>query len=103
MGVRLSQVLLTDSARPGRRLQVVAPLSPVKPRGPVVQGIVFTGGSQAQLKAFPDPEPGYGEVVVRIRASGMCGSDLHSYRAPTPAADGHRLLIQGHEPCVWWI
>ena len=64
-----------------------------------MQGIVFTGGSQAQLKAFPDPEPGYGEVVVRIRASGMCGSDLHSYRAPTPATDGHRLMIQGHEPC----
>lgn len=65
-----------------------------------MQGIVFPGHGHAELRDFPDPEPGFGEVVVRIRASGMCGSDLHPYRADTPAADEQgRLLIQGHEPC----
>ncbi len=29
---------------------------------------------------FPDPTPGPGEVVVEMKASGMCGSDLHQYR-----------------------
>ena len=29
---------------------------------------------------FPDPEPGPDEVVLEIKASGMCGSDLKFYR-----------------------
>lgn len=53
---------------------------------------------------FPDPEPGPGDVVLEIKASGMCGSDLHFYRA----AEGAKSLgldlvdgpvIAGHEPC----
>ena len=31
---------------------------------------------------FPDPAPGPGEVVLEMKASGMCGSDLHQYRRP---------------------
>lgn len=27
------------------------------------------------------PEPGPGEVLVRIEANGICGSDIHFYRA----------------------
>ena len=34
------------------------------------------------LLDFEDPVPGAGEVVLEIKASGMCGSDLHFYRAP---------------------
>ena len=64
-----------------------------------MQGIVFTGNRTAELREFPDPEPGHGEVVVRIRASGMCGSDLHAYRAATAATDAGTPVIQGHEPC----
>lgn len=29
------------------------------------------------VETFPDPEPGEGEVVVKVRACGICGSDLH--------------------------
>ena len=43
----------------------------------------------------PDPTPGPGEVVLEIKASGMCGSDLHQYRAPRK----EKLNIAGHEPC----
>jgi D-arabinose 1-dehydrogenase-like Zn-dependent alcohol dehydrogenase len=57
-----------------------------------MHGVVFTGGRQLELGEFPDPEPGRGEVVVRIKASGMCGSDLHHYRGPA------RTYIAGHEP-----
>jgi threonine dehydrogenase-like Zn-dependent dehydrogenase len=56
---------------------------------------------------FPDPAPGPGEVVLEIRASGMCGSDLKFYRASPDggtAALGFSKgaqgpLIRGHEPC----
>jgi len=49
--------------------------------------VVFTGNRQLEIRSFPDPSPGPGEAVVQIRASGLCGSDLHAYRGPERAAD----------------
>jgi threonine dehydrogenase-like Zn-dependent dehydrogenase len=62
-----------------------------------MHGVVFLGDRRLELRDFPEPEPGPNEVVVRIRASGMCGSDLHFYRNGPAAAPGS--IIQGHEPC----
>jgi hypothetical protein len=45
---------------------------------------------------LPDPTPGPGEVVLEMKASGMCGSDLHQYRRPKNLVTG---TIAGHEPC----
>lgn len=63
-----------------------------------MQGITFPGDRRAVLREFPDPVAGPGEVVVRMRASGMCGSDLHFYRG-TASFGGGPDMIQGHEPC----
>ena len=70
-----------------------------------MKGIVFTGDRRLELQDFPDPAPGPGEVVIEIKASGMCGSDLKFYRAPAGAAAAGlglgtgKLVIAGHEPC----
>jgi threonine dehydrogenase-like Zn-dependent dehydrogenase len=70
-----------------------------------MRGIVFLGNRKLQVREFPDPTPGPGEVVLAIKASGMCGSDLHPYRATGNAAGGLGLggagtpVIGGHEPC----
>ncbi|NEW26616.1 alcohol dehydrogenase catalytic domain-containing protein [Nocardia cyriacigeorgica] len=61
-----------------------------------MKGVVFPGDGTTALRDFPEPEPGPGEVVVKIRASGMCGSDLHFYHG---AFDFDHSVIQGHEPC----
>jgi threonine dehydrogenase-like Zn-dependent dehydrogenase len=45
-----------------------------------MRGVVFKGEREIELTTFPDPSPGPGEVVVEMKASGMCGSDLHQYR-----------------------
>ena len=42
-----------------------------------MRGVVFLGDRQLELMEFPDPTPGEGEVVLEMKASGMCGSDLH--------------------------
>jgi len=73
-----------------------------------MRGVVFLGDRELELREFPDPTPGPGEVILEMRASGMCGSDLHAYRASRqsggPAAalglggSGERV-IAGHEPC----
>jgi threonine dehydrogenase-like Zn-dependent dehydrogenase len=68
-------------------------------------GITFPGEREVELIEFPDPVPGPGEVVLEIKASGMCGSDLHSYRRPrgTPPTARYQFhqgpIISGHEPC----
>ena len=53
-----------------------------------MQGIVFLGNRKLDVRDFEDPTPGAGEVVLAIKASGMCGSDLHPYRATGNAAAG---------------
>jgi threonine dehydrogenase-like Zn-dependent dehydrogenase len=69
-----------------------------------MRGVVFLGNRKLELQDFPDPEPGPGEVVVAMKASGMCGSDLHFYRATGGATASLGLgatgaVIAGHEPC----
>jgi threonine dehydrogenase-like Zn-dependent dehydrogenase len=60
-----------------------------------MKGVVFKGHRQVELKDFPDPTPGPGDVVIAVRASGMCGSDLHLYRINQ---DRPGTIIGGHEP-----
>ena len=59
-----------------------------------MRGVVFLGNRQTEIREFPDPQPGKGEAVVKIKASGLCGTDLHRYRSPRGSD-----LITGHEPC----
>jgi threonine dehydrogenase-like Zn-dependent dehydrogenase len=69
-----------------------------------MQGVVFVGDRKLELREFPDPTPGPREVVLEIKASGMCGSDLHTYRAPFAPGEvtggiKRGVVIAGHEPC----
>ena len=62
-----------------------------------MKAAVFLGERKLEIREFPDPTPGPDEVIVEIKASGMCGSDLHYYRSPKRRED--ELVIAGHEPC----
>jgi len=69
-----------------------------------MRGVTFLGGRKLQLMEFADPAPGPHEVVVEIKASGMCGSDLKFYRASgeTSSLGLGKVsgpVIAGHEPC----
>jgi threonine dehydrogenase-like Zn-dependent dehydrogenase len=66
-----------------------------------MRGAVLLGDQQVALREFLDPEPGFGEVVLRTRASGLCGSELHSlYQPPRKQREGSWSwgYIGGHEP-----
>ena len=39
-----------------------------------MKGVVILGDQECCVKDFPDPEPGAGEVRVKMMASGICGS-----------------------------
>lgn len=70
-----------------------------------MKGVVFTGNRTLATQEFPDPTPGPEDVVLQMKASGMCGSDLKFYRsAPGEAQRALGLgdtepKIAGHEPC----
>lgn len=69
-----------------------------------MKGLVFAGDRKIEFRDFPDPTPGQGEVVIEMKASGMCGSDLKFYRPPAGAVakalglGDTEPVIGGHEP-----
>jgi threonine dehydrogenase-like Zn-dependent dehydrogenase len=62
-----------------------------------MKAVVFLGERELEIRDYVDPTPGLDEVIVAIKASGMCGSDLHYYRGPKRLE--HEQVIEGHEPC----
>ena len=59
------------------------------------------GNSTVELRTVPVPTPGHGEVLLRIKVSTICGSDIraiyHEHLGKGP--EGYQGVIAGHEPC----
>ena len=64
-------------------------------------GAYLPGDSTAVLREVAVPEPGHGEVLIRMKASTICGSDIrciyHEHLGKGP--EGYQDVIAGHEPC----
>lgn len=64
-----------------------------------MEGLVTPGQERVELREFEDPTPGAGQVVIDVKASSICGSDIHYiYREQQwdgPA--GYWGVIAGHE------
>jgi L-iditol 2-dehydrogenase len=60
-----------------------------------MRALVYDGPERLRLEERADPQPSAGEVVVAVRASGICGSDVHGYLGTT----GRRRpgVVMGHE------
>jgi len=59
------------------------------------------GDSTVEMRTVPVPSPGHGEVLLRVKASTICGSDIrciyHEHLGKGP--EGYQGVIAGHEPC----
>jgi len=67
-----------------------------------MKGAVLPGNSTVELKEFPVPVPGHGEVLIKMKSSTICGSDIRCiYREHLgKGPEGyHPGIIAGHEPC----
>ena len=66
-----------------------------------MRGAVLPGNSTVEFKDVEIPEPGHGEVLVRTKASTICGSDIraiyHEHLGKGP--EGYQGVVAGHEPC----
>lgn len=60
-----------------------------------MKSIVIRQPNELTIEERPLPEPAAGEVRVRIKLAGICGSDSHIYRGHNPFAKYPRVI--GHE------
>ncbi len=69
--------------------------------GQVMTGVVLPGNSTVEFREYPVPTPGRGQVLVRMKASSICGSDVRAiYREHLGrGAEAYQGVIAGHEPC----
>ena len=63
---------------------------------PRVRAVTFRDEA-VRVEEHPDPEPGPGEVLVRVRAAGLNGADMQQLRGRYPAPPGSPADIPGLE------
>jgi threonine dehydrogenase-like Zn-dependent dehydrogenase len=65
-----------------------------------MKGATLPGNSTVVFKEFDVPEPGHGQVLIRTKASTICGSDIRAiYREHLgKGPEAYQNVIAGHEP-----
>ena len=65
------------------------------PNGDPMRALVLSEYKKLDLVDMPKPEPAEDDLLIRVQACGICGSDVHGYDGST----GRRLppLVMGHE------
>lgn len=60
-----------------------------------MKALLLTAYKQIELTEIEEPTIGAGDILVRVHACGICGSDIHGYDGST----GRRIppLVMGHE------
>jgi 2-desacetyl-2-hydroxyethyl bacteriochlorophyllide A dehydrogenase len=59
-----------------------------------MQALVFHGPNQIAVESMPVPKPGFGQAVIRVTLTTICGTDVHIVKGEYPVQSG---LILGHE------
>jgi threonine dehydrogenase-like Zn-dependent dehydrogenase len=66
-----------------------------------MMGVVLPGNSTVEFREYDVPEPGFGQVLLKVKASSICGSDIRAiYREHLgKGPEAYQGVISGHEPC----
>ncbi len=62
-----------------------------------MKALVYPDWDKLEVRDVPEPSPKPGEVVVRVAAAGICGSELEGFATRSPRRTPP--LIMGHEFC----
>ena len=62
-----------------------------------MKSAVFYGKHDLRVEERPVPQPGRGEVLLRVMACGVCGTDVHIFEGDQGAADCPSGTVLGHE------
>jgi len=60
-----------------------------------MRALVYTAPLMLALEELPDPAPNAGEVVIRVDACGVCGSDVHGFAGRSRIRNPP--MVMGHE------
>lgn len=71
-----------------------------------MRAVFLPGGRQVELRDLDPPAPGPGDVLIAMKAAGLCGSDLHMHYRPAPELRRGPVfglvtdpnVVPGHEP-----
>ena len=65
-----------------------------------MRGVRLPGGRPVEFAEVPVPAPGHGQVLVKMKASSICGSDIRAiYREHLGhGPEAYQGVIAGHEP-----
>src|SRR4249920_1905488 len=60
-----------------------------------MKALLLSHYNQLEMADVPVPTPGLGDVLIRVAACGICGSDVHGY----DGTSGRRIppIVMGHE------
>lgn len=66
-----------------------------------MRGVVLPGDSTVRHVTREVPTPGHGQVLLAVRASSICGSDIRAiYREHLGTGpEAYQGVVAGHEPC----
>ncbi|KUL92605.1 molecular chaperone GroES [Bosea sp. WAO] len=74
-----------------------------------MRAAIFNAPKDLLLTELPRPEPGLGEVLVRVRAAGVCAGDLYIHTGKNPYVSYPRIgcheiagEVAGYGPQVSW-
>ena len=62
-----------------------------------MRSAVFYGKHDLRVEDYPLPELGPKDVLIQVKACGICGTDVHIYEGDKGAAEVHPPTILGHE------
>ncbi|MCV3206116.1 alcohol dehydrogenase catalytic domain-containing protein [Mesorhizobium sp. YC-39] len=63
----------------------------------MLAAVLERAGQPLRIMSVPRPEPGPGEILVRLEASGICHTDVHVWQGQLRPASGQQTAILGHE------
>lgn len=62
-----------------------------------MKAAVFYGKNDLRVEEIPTPKAGPGQVLIRVHACGICGTDVHIYEGDEGAAKSPAGTVLGHE------
>ena len=60
-----------------------------------MRALVYTAPNEIEMQHYPEPQLEDGDVILKIDAVGICGSDMHAYHGHDPRRKPG--LVLGHE------
>ncbi|WP_026487245.1 zinc-dependent alcohol dehydrogenase family protein [Caldanaerobius polysaccharolyticus] len=62
-----------------------------------MKAAVFNGPGDIVVSDIPEPDIGDGDVLIKVKACGVCGTDLHVYHGGEGSAPVNPPVVLGHE------